>query len=245
MIPKIIHYCWFGGADMPEKLQKCMESWKRQLPGYTIMRWDEQSFDVNAYSYTRQAYACRKYAFVSNVARIKALQEYGGIYMDTDVEVFKPFDSVLEHRCVLGFEYRNWVATSFIACEKGHSILRLFEQEYEGASFETADGGMNMVTNVERLTALLEKQGLVRDNTFQLLPDGIAIYPKEYFSPYDYGNCVMEKTENSICAHHFYATWLPWKTQMKKTIKRVITAGIGKKNLVALRNKLRGQNEQE
>lgn len=90
-----------------------------------------------------------------------------------------------------------------------------------------------------------EKQGLVRDNTFQLLPDGIAIYPKEYFSPYDYGNCVMEKTENSICAHHFYATWLPWKTQMKKTIKRVITAGIGKKNLVALRNKLRGQNEQE
>ena len=130
MIPKIIHYCWFGGTGMPEKLIKCLDSWKRYLPEYTIMRWDEQSFDVNTNAYTRQAYAHKKYAFVSDVARIKALREYGGIYMDTDVEVFQPFDSVLHHRCVLGFEYRNWVATSFIACEKNHSILKLFEKEY-------------------------------------------------------------------------------------------------------------------
>lgn len=103
--------------------------------------------------------------------------------MDTDVEVFQPFDSVLHHRCVLGFEYRNWVATSFIACEKNHSILKLFEKEYDGASFETEDGGVNMTTNVERLTALLEEMGLVRDNTYQVLPEGIAVFRRNISLP--------------------------------------------------------------
>ena len=103
-IPKIIHYCWFGGKEKPEQVKKCIGSWKKYLSNYQFMEWNEQNFDVNQFQYTKDAYAAKKYAFVSDVARVKALLEYGGIYFDTDVEVFKSFDDILDAKCLLGFE---------------------------------------------------------------------------------------------------------------------------------------------
>ena len=103
MIPKIIHYCWFGRNEKPEKIQKCIESWKIHLSDYQIIEWNEDNFDYNLLTYTKDAYNAKKYAFVSDVARVKALYEMGGIYLDTDVMVYQNFDSILKHNCVLGF----------------------------------------------------------------------------------------------------------------------------------------------
>lgn len=241
MIPKIIHYCWFGGKEKPKKMQKCIQTWKEKLSDYVFMEWNESNFDINSLQYVSEAYERKKFAFVSDVARIQVLKKYGGIYMDTDVVVYKSFDEILANRCVLGLEYDNWVATSFMACEQDHPILEVFEKEYSNIVFTNPDGKENMTTNVQRLTRILTEKGLVRENTFQRLEDGIVIYPIEYFSPYDYANCIMEKTDNTFCAHLFFVTWLPKKEQLKKWLKKIFVRVFGKQRLILLRKKRAGK----
>lgn len=239
MIPKIIHYCWFGGKEKPSKVKKCIDSWHRFLPDYKFMEWNENNFDIHSSKYVEQAYNNGKFAFVSDVARISALKQYGGIYFDTDVVVFKSFDDLIldkSKRCILGFEYDNWIATSFMACEKEHPLLDVFENEYLNEKFQKDDGSQNTVTNVIRLTNILEKKGLIRDNSRQKLTDNIEIYPIEYFSPYDYADCIMEKTENSYCAHLFFVSWLPFSQQIKKYIKTFFAKIIGRKGMEKIRN---------
>lgn len=236
MIPKIIHYCWFGGKAKPAKIQCCIDGWKAILNDYEFIEWNETNFDINHSEYTQQAYQQGKYAFVSDIARIEALRRYGGIYMDTDVEVYKAFDDLLvESRCVLGFEYDNWIATSFMACEKNHPLLDEFAELYSREVFSQTDGLLNTNTNVNRLTKLLCDKGLIRENRKQLLSDGIEVFPIEYFSPYDYANCIMEKNENSYCAHLFFVTWLPKSEHIKKKIKSVLVKIIGRRGLETLR----------
>ncbi|MCR5666509.1 MAG: glycosyl transferase [Eubacterium sp.] len=237
MIPKIVHYCWFGGNEMPEKVKKCIATWHEKLPDYELMEWNEENFDVHSSDYVREAYENKKYAFVSDVARAQALKEYGGIYLDTDVVVFRSFDEILDNRCVFGFEYGNWIATSFMACEPNHPALEIFVSSYEGAHFVNEDGSFNMTTNVQRLTQILEERGLKRENEKQELEDGIVIYPIEYFSPYDYVNCIMEQTDKSICAHLFFVTWMSKKEQRKKALKGMISRTFGKDTLEKLRDK--------
>lgn len=236
MIPKIIHYCWFGGKAKPTKIQHCIDSWRKILKDYEFIEWNEDNFDVNYSEYTRQAYQQGKFAFVSDIARIEALRKYGGIYMDTDVEVYKPFDDLLAGaRCILGFEYDNWIATSFMACEKNHPLLEEFENLYSLEMFCQKNGVLNTNTNVNRLTKLLCDKGLIRENRKQILNDGIVVFPIEYFSPYDYANCILERTINSYCAHLFFVTWLPKTEQIKKRIKSVLVKIIGRQGLETLR----------
>ena len=130
MIPKIIHYCWFGKGEKPKKIHKCINTWKEKCPDYQIIEWNENNFDVNKLRYTKEAYKAKKYAFVSDVARVKALYEYGGIYLDTDVIVYKSFDAVLDFKCVLGFEFGNYIATSFMACESKFYLMKEFYNLY-------------------------------------------------------------------------------------------------------------------
>lgn len=245
MIPKIIHYCWFGKNEIPNKLAKYINTWEKQCPDYQIIEWNESNFDITMFKFTEEAYKNKKYAFVSDVARVYALMNYGGIYLDTDVEVYKCFDEILKHKCVVGFEYKNWIATSFMAAEKGHPFIEEFYLTYQNINFLKNNGMYNLETNVEKITKMLEKRGLCRNNHYQLLDDEIAVYPKEYFSPYDYGNCILEKTEYSICVHHFLVSWLPYNERIKKIIKKEIVQLVGKKNLVRLRNIIRHQNEME
>lgn len=236
MIPKIIHYCWFGRGEKPKQVQKCIKTWRNKLSDYQIIEWNEDNFDVNALRYTRDAYEAKKYAFVSDVARVKALYEMGGIYLDTDVVVYKTFDSVLDHKCVLGFEQGNYIATSFMACERGHGLMKDFCSLYDDLNFYSEDGKIIEGTNVSKLTNLLLKKGLVRDNSYQVLED-ITIYPKEYFSPYDYGNCIRENTENTICEHLYLVSWMSKKEQVKKIIKKIIVKIFGKSFLLKIRKK--------
>ena len=235
MIPKIIHYCWFGKGQKPDVIQKCIDSWHEHLSDYQIIEWNEDNFDVNELEYTKDAYNAKKYAFVSDVARVKALYEYGGIYLDTDVMVYKTFNDVINHQCVLGFEQDEYVATSFMACVPQYHLMKEFYDLYSHMSFYDDKGNIIPGTNVSKLTHMLLEKGLVRNNQFQILDNDIAIYPQEYFSPYDYGYCFHNNTENTICEHLFLVSWLPKTTIVKKQIKKVLVKLVGKNGMKKMR----------
>jgi len=227
MIPKIIHYCWFGKKEKPEKIKKCIKSWYQHLPDYQIIEWNEDNFNVFELKYTKDAYEAKKYAFVSDVARVKALYEMGGIYLDTDVMVYKSFNEILDKVCVLGFEMENYIATSFMACEPRHSLMNEFYKLYLELPFYDKNGNILSGTNVTKLTNMLTEKGLYRNNCYQVIDDNIHIYPQEYFSPYNYAWEYSEKTNKTICEHLFYVSWMSKKTRMKKRVKKIVGKVIG------------------
>lgn len=238
-IPKIVHYCWFGKKKKPGDVEKCIKSWKKYLPDYTVMEWNESNFDIDKLQYTKEAYAAGKYAFVSDVARIEALYQYGGFYMDTDVEVLKSFNPLLDARCILGMEEKEYVATSFMAFEKEHFLVKQFLDLYENLSFLDENGQIVTGTNVEKLTNMLLEKGFVQEDHYQELEEGIKIYPKEYFSPYDYINCYYNITENSYCVHHFAVSWMSKKEQVKKGIKKQLVKILGQERMNKIREKIK------
>lgn len=235
-IPKIIHYCWFGGNEKPSKIKKCIESWKKFMPEFDIIEWNESNFDINALQYTKQAYEMKKYAFVSDVARLKALSIYGGIYFDTDVEVFKNFTPLLNEKCILGFEEEEYIATSMMATEPNNKLINRFLKIYDNIPFLDEDGNIIEGTNVSKLTNLLVEKGLERRNIYQKLDDNISIYPKEYFSPYVYPYGIYQITDNSYCVHHFFVSWQSKTVLLKRYLKMVIAKLIGLDNTKKIRN---------
>lgn len=237
-IPKIIHYCWFGGKEKQFNVQKCINSWHKYLSDYEFMEWNESNFDINCSEYVKQAYENKKFAYVSDYARINALYQYGGIYMDTDVMVFKSFNDLLNNKCILGFEEGNYIATSFMASIPKHDLIKEFIDRYKDINFYNHDNSLDLTTNVQRLTDILEDKGLIRNNQYQQIGD-ISIYPQEYFSPYDYGNCIRKNTENTYCEHLFFVSWLPWTTKVKKIIKKIIVLLFGRKFLCKVRKLLK------
>ncbi|MBQ7220120.1 MAG: hypothetical protein IJS28_03985 [Synergistaceae bacterium] len=141
MIPKTIHYCWFGGNPLPELAQKCLASWKKYCPDYELMRWDESNFDVNCCDYVREAYAAKKWAFVSDYARLKALVDFGGVYMDTDMEVLRPIDEFLDNEAFAGLESRNAISCGIMGCQKGFVPFAEIMEEYNNKHFYRLGGG--------------------------------------------------------------------------------------------------------
>ena len=162
MIPKIIHYCWFGGKPLPALARKCIMSWKKFLPDYEIREWNEHNFDVNKVPYTAEAYAAKKYAFVTDYVRLYALYHEGGIYMDTDVEVLKPLDRFLHHPAFSGFEGGGLVPTGIMASEKGGEWARWQLSLYDGKHFSTEEG-----TNVTLISNAMKERGFVMNNQYQ------------------------------------------------------------------------------
>lgn len=225
MIPKKIHYCWFGGHPLPKDVRKYIDSWKEFCPDYEIKEWNEQNFDVNMCQYTREAYLNKKWAFVSDVARVYALSQEGGIYLDTDVEIVSSLDSLLEHKAFLGFEGTAHVATNIMACEKGNPIITYFLEQYKHRSFINPDGTLDQTTNVEELTHLLvQNQGLILNGKQQTLQD-FEIYPTDFFSPYDYLTGQLHKTSNTKTIHWFSQSWIkqnPWKRKLIQFYHRLL-----------------------
>ena len=189
------------------------------------MEWNEDNFDVTQNTFVRQAYEHRNFAFVSDYARAKALYREGGIYFDTDVEVLGSFDPFLRHSFFAGFEEKNFVGTCVMGAEAGCALLERYMAHYESAVYEQPDGTLYSDTNVVLLTRMFEEMGFRCDNTYQE-KDGIAVYPREWFSPYDYINSVSYITDDSRAIHHFAQLWLPrhvrWKTTLKRTAARLI-----------------------
>ena len=178
-IPKIIHYCWFGGNPLPELAQKCIASWKKYCPEYEIREWNESNFDLNCCDYVREAYEAKKWAFVSDVARLYALVNYGGIYMDTDVEVVKPLDPLLQYDAVSGFQTDVEMQTGLMACEKGNIMFQELLDDYKTAHFIFTDGSFDLTTNVTRITNTCLKYGFVADNKKQTV-NSLVLLPKDY-----------------------------------------------------------------
>ena len=226
MIPKIIHYCWFGRGEKPKLVQKCIASWEKYLPDYTLIEWNEDNFDVSQNNFVRQAYDHRNFAFVSDYARAKALYETGGVYLDTDVEALQSFDACLSHVFFAGFEEKNFVGTCVMGAQAGCALLRDYMAHYENTPYELPDGTLYADTNVVLLTRMFEQMGFRRDNTFQE-KEGVAVYPREWFSPYDYINSVSYITDDSRAIHHFAQLWLPRRTRLKTMLKRKLFGAIG------------------
>lgn len=213
MIPKKIHYCWFGGNPLPEEARKCIASWKKFLPDYEIKEWNEQNFDINSNLYVQQAYESRKFAFVTDYVRLYALVTEGGIYMDTDVEVIKSFDPFLHHNAFSGFENNNYVPTGMMASEKAGKWATELLEEYDHRAFVNDDGTFDITSNTVTITRYMLKVGLTQNNTFQDFPGLITIYPADYFCPKDHGTGLIKLTDNSVCIHHFACSWLPHKVR--------------------------------
>jgi len=237
-IPKIIHYCWFGYGEKPEIVKKCIESWKINLSEYKIIEWNEKNFDINTNSYVKEAYDSKKFAFVSDYVRIYALYNYGGIYLDTDVEVFKNFDDLLDNDSFWGYEQENYIATSTIGSKKGNKLIKDFLKSYKDKTFIKEDGRFDELTNVAIITKILEAYGLNRNGQYQKIDEIATFYPQTYFSPYDYINCRKFITENTYCMHHFYKSWLPISVRIKGNMKLFLSKIIGGENIYKIRKLL-------
>ena len=208
MIPKIIHYCWFGGNPLPELAKKCISSWKKFLPDYEIKEWNESNYDVRKIPYIAQAYDAKKYAFVSDYARFVILYQYGGIYFDTDVEVIKPLDSILENGAFCGVECDGALNAGLgIASPEKLPILQEILESYKKSSFIKENGDYDFTTVVERVSKIFSKYGFTNENKIQNIA-GFTVYPSEYFNPIDYYTHRLNITPNTYTIHHGAASWV-------------------------------------
>lgn len=217
MIPKIIHYCWFGKNPYPPSVVECLESWKKYCPDYKIIEWNEENFDINCNIYVEQAYKAKKWAFVSDYARLYAIYTYGGIYMDTDVEVIKPLDSFLSDKAFSGFEAQDRVPTAIMGCCMGHPFFKMLLDDYKNRTFICSNGTYDYTTNVATITKLCVQEGLKLDNTKQTVCN-FTLYPKDYFCPKDNMTYKLNLTKNSVTIHHFNNSWMTKGQKRKKKI---------------------------
>lgn len=221
MIPKIVHYCWFGKEKMPDLAIKCLASWKKLLPDYELYLWNEDNFDINQVPYVQEAYAARKYAFVTDYVRLYALYYHGGVYMDTDVEVLKNLDELLCLPAFSGFESETEVQTAIIGSEKNGKWVNEILNSYASKHFLKSDGNLDLTTNVEIISAIMEQDGFKLQNSFQVYKNCMHIFPKDYFCPKTRSGAI-NLTTNTYCIHHFDGSWQPIRLRIKKYFFRTI-----------------------
>lgn len=243
MIPKVIHYCWFGRNALPDSAQKCFASWRKFLPDYDIKEWNEDNFDVNIIPYTREAYEAKKYAFVSDYARFWILYHYGGIYFDTDVEVIKPMDDILERGAFMGieasvfiynhhkFEKINAVNPGLgIGVQPGNKLYKELLDLYAKEMFINSNGSLNLETIVTKTTTILVRHGYNGNNIIQNI-GGITIYPHDFFCPLDSTTGITTITDNTVSIHYYDCSWLDHSTIRFKLhiLKNLIFKLLGKR----------------
>ena len=237
MISSTIHYCWFGRTPLPDSAKKYIASWQKHFPDYEIKEWNEDNFDVNIIPYTRDAYAARKYAFVSDYARFWILYHHGGLYFDTDVEVIRPMDDIIARGTFMGFEHDNVKSQAStlsinpglgLGAEKGNAIYAEILKGFEQLSFYLPDGSRNPFTMIPMVTKMMQDRGLVLKDEMQTI-DGITIYPNEYYNPFDDITGILRKTPNTRSIHWYAKTWADdnslWKVRAKRLLRRFLGTG--------------------
>lgn len=206
MIPRKIHYCWFGGKQLPDNIRRYMDSWRRFLPECEIKEWNELNFDINRFDYTREAYFAKKYAFVSDVARLVALVHEGGLYLDTDILFLKPLEcSFWDKQAFVGFEHESFVGTGVMAAEQNHPFFREFLNGYKNVHF-FRKFKYDEETNVSRITKLFLKKGLIPNNSNQIV-GGVNIYKQDYFCNKNWRTEQYYNSEKSYAIHDFQSLW--------------------------------------
>ena len=256
MIPKIIHYCWFGHKPLPSMARHCIESWKKFLPDYEIKEWNEDNFDVNIIPYTKEAYAAKKYAFVSDYARFWILYNYGGLYFDTDVEVIHNMNHIIQKGPFMGFEQPNeeikkrnkqeyGVAPGLglgvnpglgLGVNPGLGLYKEILDYYSTLHFLDEDGNPNPVTIVKHTTDILKSKGLIANNKIQQV-EGVWIYPWDVFCPQSFYTKKMHITNNTVSIHLYSDSWnTPYKKFKSFIIRHIGTALT--EYIVKLKNKI-------
>lgn len=234
MIPKIIHYCWFGGNPLPPLALKCIESWRKYLPDYEIKEWNEDNFDVNIIPYTAEAYKAKKYAFVSDYARFWILYHEGGLYFDTDVELVRNMDDIVERGPFMGIEKGAFIGGKpmvnpglGLGVEAGNLFFERMLKGYHQRIFINNDGKLNTKTVVEYTTKELYDYGMKSSEGLQEV-SGIWIYPEDYFCPMDSTTGITTKTQRTVAIHHYDCSWIDHNTisfkihQLKNRFFRII-----------------------
>ena len=236
MIPKIIHYCWFGRGEKPALAQMCIESWKKFLPDYELKEWNEDNFDINQNQYVKEAYENRKFAFVTDYVRLYAIYTEGGVYMDTDVEVLGSYDQFLHHHAFSGFETDGNVPTGMMAAEKGSVWAKELLDQYAGRVFVKSDGSFDMTTNTVVITRYMVGKGLVQNNTYQDFPGLCTMYPSDFFCPKDHRTGVIKCSTNTVCIHHFAGSWTnhTWIGKLRHNTKVFLAKLLGDKTITLL-----------
>lgn len=200
MIPKIIHYCWFGGKEKPDVVKNCIETWEKFMPDYEIKEWNENNYGTNKFNYSKEAYSNRIWGFVADPIRIDALYQYGGIYLDTDVEVYKSFDNLLDNKFFIGIEQPHYFGNATIGAEKGNELLKEILDIYRDKKFITHTNWWEYETGPMIVTDVLSKY-VNRDSMEYQKHDKLTVYPKKYFVNHD------KLDDDVYCKHHMLGSW--------------------------------------
>lgn len=223
---KIIHYCWFGKTQKPDIVLKCIKSWQEKCPGFEIVEWNESNFDVSICQYVQEAYKYKKWAFVSDFCRYFVLFKFGGIYLDTDVEIIKKLDYLPD--AFVGFESEKYVASGLIrGAKKNDEICRLMLESYYNDRFVNKDGSLNLMTVCKRETDILLDKGLSLNNKLQIIGE-TTIYPKEYFCPKDFFSGKITITNNTYTIHHYASSWYSEKERYAYDVQKYLIKYFGK-----------------
>lgn len=242
-IPKIIHYCWLGGKEKPQDVQQYMNGWKEKLKDYEIKEWNETTFpfkDIHC-RYLTEAMENKKWAFVTDYMRLYILYQYGGIYLDTDVELLRSLDDFLDCESFIGLESSYTLCTAVIGAKPGQAWLKELLDEYDKRIFISGKGKMDTMPNSQYIfNYLSEKERLAYTKEVQKLSNGMIIYPQEYFSPMNYLTMQTNVTEKTYGIHHYKGTWKSDRERKKDQIQGAITRIIGEKNRKRLKKLLKG-----
>jgi mannosyltransferase OCH1-like enzyme len=204
MIPKLIHYCWFGPNEKSDLSIRCTESWKKYLPDFEIKEWNETNFPIDDFLFAKEAYLQGKYAFVADVVRLYALQKEGGVYLDMDMEILKPINHLLDDTAFVGFESKNWIAVGVIGSIPNGDFISLILDYYKEFPF-------SVIIQPRIVTALLDNIGFDIDGESQTAKNFLTTYSEDYFYPYNYYTEETHFTENTLCIHHYEGSWLEEK----------------------------------
>lgn len=225
MIPKKIHYCWFGGNPLPDSAIKCINSWKKYFPEYEIIQWDENNFDITFNKYAFEAYNNKKYAFFTDVARLYIIYTYGGIYFDVDVEVIKKYNDLIECEAFFGIESERLVNTGLgFGAEKGNKLVKELLDDYNNISFIQKDNTLDLTTCPIRNSEIFKKHGFVLNNKVEV-KDNVVVYSKDFFNPFERGTGKLNINENTHSIHWFNTSWqtngVKMRIKLLKPIRRI------------------------
>lgn len=222
MIPKKIHYCWFGKNPLPADVKKCIESWKKCCPDYEIIEWNESNFDITQNPFMKAAYENKAWAFVSDYARLKVVYDNGGIYLDTDVELLKSLDSLLDNPCYLAIQQRGRLVNTGLGfgAEKGSVMIQKMLEEYENNAFslEKRDALACPNLNSKSVRELCGEYALDEITSFE----DVKVFPPQYFDPYAPGDAKNLLNDDTYSIHHYSASWTSNKQKFKRKIVRLI-----------------------
>ena len=217
MIPKVIHYCWFGGKKIPAEFRRYMKSWRKFCPDYEVKEWNESNFDVFAHPFTKSAYEAKAWAFVSDYARLKVVYEHGGIYLDTDVELLRNLDFLLENECYVGIGQSEMLCAAGLGygAVKGNAVVAKMLAQYDGLLYRAS--GREAILSPKLNHAVIESLGY-RQSEEPVRIGGALILPRRFFDPIAPGNSENLLCADSVSIHHYSATWMPLQTRLRRKL---------------------------